>query len=66
MLNLKSAQKNGVADTINYANLEHHPRDIEHLSSGQPLWISIINFPIVQEYTKLTTAIMNLQYNGIL
>jgi len=27
---LKSAQKNGVADTINYANLEHHPQEIEH------------------------------------
>ena len=24
---LKSAQKNGVADTISYANLEHHPQD---------------------------------------
>ena len=66
MLNLKSAQKNGVADTINYANLEHHPQEIEHWSSGQPLWIFIINFPIVQENTELTTAIVNLQYNGIL
>jgi len=38
MLNLKGAQENGVADTINYANLEHHPlQEIEHLCSGQPL-----------------------------
>ena len=29
MLNLKRAQKNGVADTINYANLEHHPQEID-------------------------------------